>query len=110
MSSSARDFLHVSDVASALCALALGDASDAVNVCSAEPISVAAIAKRIGAIVGRPERVRGSARALPYAAGDPMFVVGDNRRLLATGWRPRWTLADGLADTVAWWRDREATR
>ncbi|MCU1283248.1 MAG: UDP-glucose 4-epimerase [bacterium] len=101
-----RDFLHVEDAAAALCAIARADVVDAINVASGEPVTVAAIVQRIAAIVGCPERVR--LGALPYAVGDPMFVLGDNGRLRATGWTPRWSLEDGLADTVRWWREHGA--
>ncbi|MEK9804625.1 MAG: hypothetical protein VW475_14590, partial [Curvibacter sp.] len=33
--------------------------------------------------------------------GDPALLVGDNARLLATGWRPTLTLEQGLAAMVA---------
>jgi dTDP-glucose 4,6-dehydratase len=29
----------------------------------------------------------------------------DATKLRATGWTPRWTFADGLAATIAWYRD-----
>ena len=36
---------------------------------------------------------------------DPPFVCADVRKLvLATGFTPRFGLADGLADTIAWRR------
>jgi nucleoside-diphosphate-sugar epimerase len=100
-----RDFLHVEDVAAALCAIARAELVGAVNVASGEPVTVATIAKRIAAILDCSERLR--LGALPYAAGDPMFVLGDNRRLRSTGWSARWSLDDGLADAVRWWRTQE---
>jgi len=37
------------------------------------------------------------------------MVVADNRKLrTATGWKPRYDLRSGLADTVEWWRKRLA--
>jgi nucleoside-diphosphate-sugar epimerase len=98
-----RDFLHVEDAASALCAVLHSDLVDAVNIGSGQPVTVAAIVQQLGAICGRPDLVRLGAR--PYAAGDPMFVCADVRVLrTATGWSPRWSMADGLADAVGWWR------
>jgi nucleoside-diphosphate-sugar epimerase len=38
-----------------------------------------------------------------------MEIRGSVDRLMgATGWRPEIPLATTLADTVAWWREREA--
>jgi nucleoside-diphosphate-sugar epimerase len=43
--------------------------------------------------------------ALPQRGGEPAFIVADTRRLcIELGWRPRLTLEDGLAQTIAWWR------
>jgi nucleoside-diphosphate-sugar epimerase len=93
-----RDFLHVDDVASALCAIARSDVTDAVNVGSGEPITVASLVLKIGAILGRPELIRLGARE--YSSGDPMFVCADNRKLRATGWVRKYSLEEGLRQTI----------
>jgi nucleoside-diphosphate-sugar epimerase len=104
-----RDFLHVEDAASAIRALVLSDVVGAVNVASGQPVTVASIVRQLAEHCGRPELVR--LGALPYAAGDPMFVCADVRKLLAaTGWVPRWSLTDGLGDAVAWWRNAARSR
>ncbi len=98
-----RDFLHVDDVGSALAAVAHADVVGPINVASGSPVTVATIVREIAAICGRPDLVR--LGALPYGAGDPMFVCADARALAkATGWSPRFGLRDGLADAVGWWR------
>ncbi|MGH7269835.1 MAG: NAD-dependent epimerase/dehydratase family protein [Polyangiaceae bacterium] len=97
-----RDFLHVDDAASAIAALARSDVQDAVNVASGEPVTVASIVQQVAALCQRPDLVR--LGALPYASGDPMFICADTRKLAATPWRARWTMGDGLADAVSWWR------
>ena len=103
-----RDFLHVEDVASAIGALAHGEVGGAVNVASGQPVTVAAVVLQLAAICARPDLV--DLGALPYGAADPMFVCADVRKILgATSWRPRWSMADGLADAVAWWRRVEAS-
>lgn len=97
-----RDYLHVADVASALCALALGGTAGTFNVCSGEPITVRAFMTEAATIAGHPDLVRFG--AAPARAWEPPFICGDNSRLRSTGWVRRFGLAEGLQDTVAWWR------
>jgi nucleoside-diphosphate-sugar epimerase len=104
-----RDFLHVEDAASAIRAVLDSNLIGAVNVASGQPVTVASVVRQIADTCGRPELVR--LGALPSPAGDPGFVCADIRLLAgATNWNPRWGLADGLADTVAWWRTHAASR
>jgi len=93
-----RDFLHVDDAAAALCAIARSEVTDAVNVGSGEPVTVATLVTKIGALLGREDLLRLGARE--YSPGDPMFVCADNRKLRAIGWARKYTLDDGLAHTI----------
>lgn len=98
-----RDFLHVDDVAGALVALLHAPVSGPVNIASGEPVTLAAVAEQLGRLSGRPELVRPG--ALPDRAGEPARLVADVSRLRdEVAFRPRWSLADGLADALRWWR------
>ena len=98
-----RDVLHVSDAASAIWAVAQSRQTGPINVASGVPVSVAEIAREIGAIVGRPELLE--LGALPYRASEPLMLVADTRLLnQQVGWSPRHTLKTGLTDTIDWWR------
>jgi nucleoside-diphosphate-sugar epimerase len=103
-----RDFLHVSDVASAIVSVAQSPLTGIVNIGSGEPVTVRKIAETIGEIVGRTDLLKFGAK--PYAPNDPMSVVADNTRLRSTGWQPRFTLETGLRDTVQWWQSQDNTR
>ena len=103
-----RDYLHVEDVASALVDIALSEAIGPVNVGSGEPVSVGTIATAIGELAGAPELVR--LGVLPDRPNDPPFICADNRKLRSLGWEPRFTLRDGLGDTLAWWRSTTASQ
>jgi len=104
-----RDIVHVEDAASAIWAIARSSYTGAVNVASGVPVKVAAIARQIGDIVGRPELLH--IGALPYRASDPPVLVADTTLLRNTiGWAPRYDLTMGLTQTVEWWRAREAAR
>jgi nucleoside-diphosphate-sugar epimerase len=103
-----RDFMHVEDVAAALAALLESSVVGAVNVASGEPVSVSEVLAAAAAAVGRPELIRRG--ALPDRPGEPARLVADIARLREeVGFRPRWSLADGIADTVEWWRAQTPT-
>ena len=104
-----RDFLHVEDVCSAIWAVAGSAYCGPVNVASGSPVTVKAVARELGRIIGRPEGVR--LGALPYRAGEPKSLAADVSRLRDTiGWRPHYTLVDGLTQTVNWWKARTVSR
>ena len=104
-----RDFLHVEDVCSALWAVARSAYCGPVNVASGSPATVKTVAQEIGRILGRPDGVR--LGALPYRAGEPASLAADVSRLRDTiGWRPRYTLVEGLTQTVNWWKARVGSR
>lgn len=105
--SQARDYLHVADVASAFVALLRSDATGPVNIGSGEPLAVRRLLLRVGEAVGAPELIRFG--ELPDRPDEPPLIVADARRLVdEVGWKPHHTLRSGIADTVAWWRERLA--
>jgi nucleoside-diphosphate-sugar epimerase len=97
-----RDYLNVEDVATAVWAVAHSKLTGAVNIGSAQAVAVREVALKIGEHIGRPELI--ALGAQPYPAGDAMFLLADNSKLLTTGWRGRISLDDGLRATIEWWR------
>lgn len=97
-----RDFLHVEDVAAAVCSVAEGRIEGCVNIGSGEAPTVGEIVGKIGALGGRPELIR--LGAVPYYAGEPMLIVADNAKLRSTGWAPGFDLDRGLRQAFEWWR------
>jgi nucleoside-diphosphate-sugar epimerase len=98
-----RDYLHVEDVASAVCAAMDSDLTGAVNIGSGVPCRVTDLIAAIEALLGKTHLVaRG---ALHYNPADPMFICASNQRLRqATSWQPRYTLQSGLQHVIDWWR------
>ena len=100
-----RDYLHVADVASAVCAVAYSRLMGAVNIGSGEPTSVREIASRIGDIIGRSELIKVGTQ--PYAPEDAPRIIADNTRLRErTVWKRRYPLDEGLRQTIDWWKTR----
>lgn len=98
-----RAFMHVADVGSAFAALLHSGLEGPVNIGSQERISIAALIDCIAAQIGRADLVRLGAK--PAAAAEPAMLVPDVRRLRGElRWNPRFSLHDGVADTIAWWR------
>jgi nucleoside-diphosphate-sugar epimerase len=98
-----RSFLHVADVGAAFAAVLHSRLEGAVNVGSDERVTLADLIGRIGRQIGRPELVKLGVR--PSAPEEPSILVPDVRRLRDEArWIPRFTLNEGLVDTIAWWR------
>lgn len=100
-----RDYLHVTDLASALVHLIESDLRGPVNIGTGMPVTVAYVATTIGRLVGAIDLLKLGAR--PAAEDEWPLVVADVRRLNRDlGWKPSLALEDGLSQTVDWWRDR----
>jgi nucleoside-diphosphate-sugar epimerase len=101
-----RDFMHVADVAGAFAALLDSGVTGAVNIGSGEPVTVREVVEEIARAAGHPELLR--AGALPQREGEPPQLVADVTRLRDdVGFRPRYDLRSGIADTVEWWRQQQ---
>jgi nucleoside-diphosphate-sugar epimerase len=97
--------MHVDDVASAFAALLDCDVEGAVNIGSGEGVPVRAIAEALAQAAGRPDLL--DVGALAQRPGDPQEITADIARLRdEVGFSPRHPLSDGLASTIAWWRER----
>jgi nucleoside-diphosphate-sugar epimerase len=98
-----RSFLHVADVGAAFASLLDSEVQGPVNIGSDQRIALAELIGRIAHEIGRPELVRLGARSA--SADEPPLLVPDIRRLRdEVRWQPRFTLAAGITDTIAWWR------
>jgi len=102
-----RDYLHVEDVAAAMCAVATSDLTGRVDICTGQPIHLREIFEEIGRITGKPELIRIGARPDDDTMEWPS--TGDAMPLLKTGWQPRYSLNEGIEQTAAWWAAQEGT-
>jgi nucleoside-diphosphate-sugar epimerase len=98
-----RSFLHVADVGAAFAAVLDSEIQGPVNIGSGDRIALADLIGRIALEIGRPDLIRLGARIPPTE--EPPLLVPDIHRLRdEVHWQPRFTLAAGLGDTIAWWR------
>lgn len=103
-----RDYLFAGDVADAFVALLESEVTGPINIASGRAIALKDIVGRLGDLVGRPDLIQ--LGAIPAAPTDTPLVVADTTRLTsALGWTPPTSLDDGLRETIAWWRARQAT-
>jgi GDP-L-fucose synthase len=97
-----REFLYVDDLADA-CLFLMQHYSEIgpINVGWGEDVSITELAQQIAHTVG----FKGGLRFDPTRPDGTPRKLLDVSRLTQLGWRPRLTLADGLAATFAWYRE-----
>jgi nucleoside-diphosphate-sugar epimerase len=93
-----RDYIHVADVASAFCTLMEKQANGIFNISTGKPVTVRQLLDIVGQLMDRPGFIQ--LGALPSRKWEPPFICGNNTRLISLGWKPSFSLSDGLADTI----------
>ncbi len=99
-----RDWIHVEDHCDALWhVLGLGVSDGSVfNVSAHNEVPNREVTAEILRLTGRgPNLIRHVTDRLGH---DRRYAL-DASKLRATGWAPRWSFADGIAATIAWYRD-----
>ena len=100
-----RDLLFVEDAASAILTLATTpEMKGVVNIASGEGVALSEVAIELARLAGIRETGLGRR---PDRPDDPEILIASADRIRSTGWRPKQSLAEGLAKTLDWWR-REA--
>jgi UDP-glucose 4-epimerase len=100
-----RDFVHVTDIVGALAyAGATAEMHGTYNVGYGRSQSILELAREILRLTGSKSRIE----HLPTRAGDVRHSLASNGRLLAAGWRPHSSVADGLVETIDYFRQLKA--
>jgi nucleoside-diphosphate-sugar epimerase len=99
-----RDFMHVADVAEALVTVLDGLHEGGVNIATGVSLPMRDVVLEIAAQIGRPDLLRLGARPTP--ASEPARLTATASGLRILGFTPRFDLASGLAQTIAWWGAR----
>lgn len=104
--SSSRDYTYVADIARGILAALDSDHDfEIINLGSSSPIRLDEMIAAVGEAVGVTPEVN----VLENQPGDVPRTYADvsrAKRLLA--WEPQWTLAEGLAEFVTWYRAAQA--
>lgn len=98
-----RDYLHAEDVASAFVALLESRLEGPVNIGSGEAVTLGEIVERIAEQLDGRRLVQ---LRVPLPSTEPDLLLADVTRLTSTGWRRKFDLDSGLADTIEWWRSQ----
>jgi GDP-L-fucose synthase len=97
-----REFLHVDDLASAVVlASEKYDSSMHLNVGTGQDLSIKQLAEKVAYAAGFTGEIEWDTSK---PDGTPRKVL-DISRIKALGWEPTITLDDGIASTIAWYKD-----
>jgi len=100
-----REFLHVDDLAQAvLVASEKYDSTLHLNIGSGEDLSIKELAIRVAAAAGFTGKIEWDSSK---PDGTPRKVL-DVSRMKALGWKPTITLDEGIASTIAWYKEANA--
>lgn len=100
-----RDYLYVKDAAEALVCLLESKVEGPVNVASGKAVKLKDIIDAAACEAGRADLVRYG--AILAAEDDPLLLLADTEKLfLQVGWQPRYSLEEGMQETVNWWKGR----
>ncbi len=108
--STVRDFTFVADTAAAF--LAIGSApgitfGEPYNAGSGAAVTIAELIGLASELAGCSKPIRQNADRMRPSNSEVRALLADSSRLTAAaGWQPGTSLRDGLAQTIAWWRDR----
>lgn len=97
-----QDYLHVKDTACGIVEVFESDIEGAVNICSGKPVQLRAIVEKIAELTNFKGKILWG--AIPAAFGDEV-VVGNNEKLKSIGWSQKYSLEEGLKETIDWWKE-----
>jgi dTDP-glucose 4,6-dehydratase len=103
-----RDLTYVKDTAQGFVAIASCDAAlgKAVNIGRGEDIAIGDLVERIGRLMGKTiEVATESDRVRPSASEVERLLAGTALAQSLWNWKPRYTLDQGLEETIAWVRE-----
>ena len=100
-----RDYLYVKDAAEALVCLLESKVEGPVNVASGKAVKLKDIVDAAACAAGRADLLRYG--AILAAEDDPPLLLAETEKLfLQVGWQPRYSLEEGMQETVNWWKGR----
>jgi NAD dependent epimerase/dehydratase len=105
-----RDFNYVKDTVSGFLEIAKSDATrgEQINIATQKEISIGELVRELIAQINpRAEIVQDPQRMRPEQS-EVLRLLGSNKKIRhLTQWEPRYSLAQGLAETISWFRRPE---
>lgn len=101
-----RDYLHVADVATGFRYLVESSVIGSADICSGTVVMLRDVLVAAADELGRRSLLE--LGALGPTTGPGCSRAGDPSTLLGLGWKPRYDIRTGIADTVSWWRRQES--
>lgn len=105
-----RDFNYVKDTATGFVEIAKADnvIGEEINISSGQEISVGNLAAELVKQINPEAKVTCDEVRLRPKDSEVERLLGDNKKILSlTNWQPRYTLAQGLAETIEWFKQPE---
>lgn len=105
-----RDFNYVKDTAAGFLALAQapGLEGEEVNIATGREVTMQETLETIARVMGREVKWVTDPERLRPGKSEVRRLLGSNEKIgRLTGWRPRYSLEEGLRETVAWFTDKE---
>ena len=95
-----QDYLHVKDTAKGIVDVFESNINGAVNICSGKPIQLREIVNKIAQYTNFKGEIQWGAMK---AAFSDEVVIGNNNKLKSIGWEQKYSLDEGLEETINWW-------
>jgi nucleoside-diphosphate-sugar epimerase len=105
-----RDYLFIKDAAAAVVTLVESDVCGPINIGSGQPVRVIDLIEAAARATGNVHLLQ-IGQVLTQTVNNPERIVADVGRLQSeVGFVPQTTLAQGMAETVAWWQSEQRLR
>lgn len=104
-----RDLVFVKDTAEGFVRIAQSDGTigEEINIATENEISIGDLAEQLISQINPEARILTDEVRLRPEKSEVERLLGTNQKLRSlTGWKPDTTLAEGLAETIAWFRDK----
>jgi len=93
-----RDLLYAYDVAEAFIFLLLSEQTGIFNISSGKPLQIAEVVYKIASLLNvSPKIILDLTTERP---GEPNLLVGENLKLESLGWKPKYTIDQGLEEVL----------
>jgi nucleoside-diphosphate-sugar epimerase len=103
--SQVRDFVYAGDVASAFVTLLETDVRGAFNIASGQPVAIREIIDLVAEKLDGRELIR-MGKVTPQVNEPPVLTADISKIMSETGWRPQFSLEEGITETIDWWKKK----